>query len=89
MTQHCARYIYEQMDEVGQPCFAGIRYPSRHNLDWTCWAVFEDRMVFDPSFNEFHDTRIDPKDPDLLQVLQLFGLSLEAIRGHNEFIRGS
>lgn len=88
ITQYCARYIYERYDDDGVPCFAGIRYPSRLNIEWTCWAIFDDRMKHNPDFKAFHDTAIDPKDPDLLTVLQHMGLSLEAVRGQMHFITG-
>lgn len=88
ITQLCSRYIYEQHDDNGLPRFAGIRYPSRLNIDWSCWAIFDDRIEHDPNFNEFHETGIDPKDPDLLEVLRTMGLSLEAVRGHQQYVTG-
>ncbi len=88
ITQRCSRYIYEQCDNNGMPRFAGIRYPSRLNLQWICWAIFDDRIAHDPDFNEFHDTTITTTDPDLLEVLRTMDLSLEAVRGHLQFITG-
>jgi hypothetical protein len=44
LTQEAARYVYEQHDRAGQPRFAGIRYTSRLDRAWECWAVFGDRL---------------------------------------------
>ena len=37
-TQQCARRIYELKDSAGRPRYSGIRYLSRHNPAWECWA---------------------------------------------------
>lgn len=83
LTQHCARYIYELHDEFGLPRFAGIRYPSRLNLNWTCWAVFGDRIEHQ---SQFIETTIDPDDPDFLEAARLLSLSIETVRGQRTFI---
>ena len=44
VTQEAARYFYEQRDSVRAPCYAGIRYLSRLNTEWECWAIFVDRL---------------------------------------------
>jgi hypothetical protein len=44
LAQEAARYIYEQYGEAGQPQCAGIRYTSRLDRTWECWAVFGDRL---------------------------------------------
>lgn len=49
-TQCCARHIYEQRDQAGAPAFAGIRYLSRLNASWECWAIFENRMIHVPGW---------------------------------------
>jgi hypothetical protein len=83
LTQPAARYVYEQTGDDGRPRFAGIRYPSRLNLDWTCWAVFADRMVHQPLTQE---ATIDPYDPALLEAARLLRLSIEIIRGGGHYI---
>ncbi len=45
LTQEIARYIYEQVDAAGQPLYSGLRYLSRYNTDWECWAIFTDRLA--------------------------------------------
>lgn len=52
-TRVVARHFYEQLNEEGTPKFAGIRYISRHDSNWECWAVFADRMVHAPGVPGF------------------------------------
>jgi hypothetical protein len=42
ITRWIAKWAFEQRDADGAPVFAGIRYLSRLNTDWECWAVFHD-----------------------------------------------
>jgi hypothetical protein len=46
LTQACARYIYEQLNDDGMPRYAGIRFHSRVGSAnaWDCWALFDERM---------------------------------------------
>jgi hypothetical protein len=83
LTQHCARYIYDLHNGQGVPLFAGIRYPSRMNSHWTCWAIFEDRLIHTPRMLE---TTIDPQDPGFLEAARLLELSVETVRGHGTYI---
>lgn len=85
-TQGCARYIYDQSDESGTPLFAGVRYFSRLDPEWECWAVFEDRVRHMPGWPGFPATPA-PDDKDLLSVARLFGLTIEVISGLNHYIR--
>ena len=73
----CARHIYELRDGAGAEVFAGVRYLSRLNPDWECWAIFADRMVHTPGFA----ATISPNNPDLLSVCRLFNLDVETLRG--------
>jgi hypothetical protein len=82
ITQHCARYIYELCGAQGKQRFAGICYPSRVNLHWTCWAIFDDRLIHTPLPPE---TTIDLRDPGLSEAAQLLDLSVEVIRGHGTY----
>lgn len=83
ITQAAARYVYERLDENGTPTFAGIRYQSRLNLDWTCWAIFSDRIIHSPRLSE---TSLDPMDSDLLEAASALDLCIEGIRDNNHFI---
>ncbi len=82
LTQHLARYVYEQVDENGLPLFAGIRYLSRLNADWECWAIFDTRMQHTPAMPE----SILPDDPGLIEVIELFGFNCETL--HGALLRG-
>jgi hypothetical protein len=82
VTQACARHIYEYANDAGEPMFAGIRYPSRHNIRWTCWAIFGDRIHHSPQLPE---TSIDPADPDMMAAARELGLRVEGVRGHKQF----
>lgn len=84
ITQHCARHLYELRDGSGSPLFAGISYPSRINPHWTCWAIFDDRLIHAPVMTE---TTIDPHDPGFLEAVRLLDLSIEAVRGQGTYIR--
>lgn len=84
-TQECARLVYEQADDDGQPLFAGIRYESRLNVDWECWAIFHDRMVGHntPGFPE----TITPDHPALCEVAAQYHLSIEIFQGTGHYLR--
>lgn len=76
-TQEVARFIYDAHDAAGTPRYAGIRYLSRLNLGWECWAVFSDRLL--------HQViQVDPitaNDPGLYDAARLLKLSIEDDRG--------
>jgi hypothetical protein len=69
-TQEISRYIFEQTDE-GRPAYAGIRYGSRLGDELTNWAIFEPNEPVDCEQEE-----IEPDDPDLVHVLEDYGLTL-------------
>lgn len=73
LTQQIARIVYEQTERNGQPSFAGLRYLSRLNPDWECWAIYSDRIVH----TVFPTEPIAANDPALLVVASLFSVSLE------------
>ncbi len=85
-TQGCARYIYDQADDSGRPLFAGIRYLSRLNPDWECWAIFDKRMSHKEVSPRFPVTLLADA-PDLLSVARSFRLTIEVISGHGSYIR--
>lgn len=41
ITRFISQWTYEQQDDDGSPLYAGIRYLSRLNSDWECWAIFD------------------------------------------------
>jgi hypothetical protein len=41
VTRYISQWAYEQHDEADRQMYAGIRYLSRLNSDWECWAVFD------------------------------------------------
>ena len=72
-TQEISRYVFTTAsDDDGQP-FAGIRYASRLGDELTNWAIFEPN---DPT--DCHDEEIAADDPDLLAVVEAYGLTIEA-----------
>lgn len=85
-TQGCARYLYDQLDAAGRPRFAGIRYLSRLNPNWECWAVFADRIRHAPGWPG-PAAAIPEDDYDLITVAALFNLTIEVVSGQDEFIR--
>lgn len=69
-TQEAARFIHEQYDRAGRAQYAGIRYTSRLDRTWECWAVFDDRL-------RHQVTRVDAigaRDPGLLEAARVLGL---------------
>ena len=70
LTQEAARHIYEQHDRAGQPRYAGVRYTSRLDRSWECWAIFSDRL-------RHRVTRVDTitaNDAGLLDAVKVLGL---------------
>jgi hypothetical protein len=55
-----------------RPAYAGIRYGSRLGDDLTNWAIFEPNEPVDREQEE-----IQPDDPDLVRVLEDYGLALD------------
>lgn len=71
LTQEIARFVYEQIDESGEPAFAGLRYISRLHTEWELWAVFTDRMVHRP----LPSRSIFPDDTGLVDACARLGLA--------------
>jgi len=70
LTQEVAHFIFEQYDRAGRPRYAGIRYFSRLDQTWECWAVFEDRL-------HHQVTRVDAigaRSPGLREAALVLGL---------------
>lgn len=77
LTQARARYIYDLTDLHGRPSYAGIRYVSRLNPSWECWALFSDRLRHTLGLPE----TIFPDDPGLTEAAALLGLTIEGFEG--------
>lgn len=86
LTQRISRHIHEQRDRLGLPRFAGIRYLSRLDQGWECWAVFTDRMRHIPGMPGMPAT-IFPDDPDLIEIASIFRLTIETIEGSGHYYR--
>jgi hypothetical protein len=41
ITRYVGAWAYDQRNPDGNPTYAGIRYLSRLNTSWECWAVFD------------------------------------------------
>jgi hypothetical protein len=76
-TQGAARAVYEQMDPSGQPLYAGLRYLSRLNPAWECWAVFVDRLRHTVVRVEV----IPPDHPGLYDAARILGVAIEVAPG--------
>lgn len=70
VTRYISQWVFEQADENGQPLYAGIRYLSRLNSEWECWAVFEDVEM-----EELERRPIRGEDPSYQRIAKLYGLN--------------
>lgn len=77
LTQEVARYVYEHTDQGGHPRFAGLRYLSRLNPAWACWAIFDDRIRHRAEV----PATIHPDDPGLVEAAKVFGVQIELLDG--------
>jgi hypothetical protein len=68
-TRAVSQWAHEQTDRRGNRRYAGIRYMSRINSSWECWAVFEEVPV---EIVESHAITLDM--PELRKVEKLFDL---------------
>ena len=69
VTRLIAEWAYLQEDTDGDYLFAGIRYTSRLNHDWHCWAVFPDVEL-----EQLEARPVEHEAPELLVIAELFGL---------------
>ncbi len=82
LLTEAARYIYEQRDIAGAPRYAGVRYLSRLNPDWECWAVFVDRLRH-RVVRSGAEIRAD--DPGLYEASALLALGVEDDHGRRHY----
>ena len=71
ITRWIAKWVFEQRDTDGLPCFAGIRYLSRLNTEWECWAVFHDVEI-----KELARQPIERENPALQAIARHFDLTV-------------
>lgn len=69
ITRWIGAWAYDQRAENGAPLYAGVRYLSRLNSDWECWAVF-DRVQLE----ELERKPLLEGDAELSAVASLFNL---------------
>ncbi len=85
-TQAIARYFYEYGEPSDRTAFAGLRYTSRLNLEWECWALFADRIRHSPGMPGLPES-IFPDDADLIEIARLWSLTIEGLCGSNALDR--
>lgn len=69
VTRLIAEWAWRQVDERGERAFAGLRYLSRIETGWECWAVFDDVDI-----EELERHPILETTPELLTVAEAYGL---------------
>lgn len=70
ITRYIGQWAYDQATDSGAPRFAGIRYLSRLNTEWECWAVFDDAPIV-----ELNRRPILPTDEAFVRVARRYGLT--------------
>ncbi len=69
ITRWIGKWTFEQREPGGEPSFAGIRYLSRLNTEWECWAVFHDVEI-----KELSRQPIEPENPALVSIARTFSI---------------
>jgi hypothetical protein len=69
MTRAIAWWAHQHRDDEGRYVFAGVRYLSRLDDAWECWAVFDDVEIEDLSRQP-----ILREDHTLLRVANQYGI---------------
>ncbi|MGN6031230.1 MAG: hypothetical protein ACTHQE_06155 [Thermomicrobiales bacterium] len=75
LTQAIALYSFLQG-------YAGVRYVSRLDASWECWALFEGSFRFEMGEPRGFHAGLTPDDPDLLEIARAFSLSIEFTNSH-------
>jgi RES domain len=71
VTRLISQWAYDQSDSAGFPVYAGVRYLSRLDSGWECWAVFEDVEI-----EELERHSILQTDSKLRTVADSYGLTI-------------
>ena len=69
VTRRISQWVHDQTDADGVPVYAGIRYLSRMDTNWECWAVFERSPI-----TELERHIITPGNVDLLVVTKRWNI---------------
>jgi hypothetical protein len=69
VTRAISQWVWEQADENSFALYAGLRYLSRLDSDWECWAIFDDVPL-----TEKERKAITLDIPELGAVAEQFGL---------------
>lgn len=70
VTRYISKWASERQDEDGRPLYAGIRYLSRLNSEWECWAVFDNVEI-----EVLNRRPILLEDEALHRIANLYGLT--------------
>lgn len=70
ITRWIGQWAYDQQTLEGNFMFAGVRYLSRLNTEWECWAVFDDVPI-----EELNRRPILQTDPDFLKIARTYKLT--------------
>jgi hypothetical protein len=71
ITRYIGQWAYEQFDADERPLYAGVRYLSRLNSDWECWAIFDNVEI-----EELARRPILPQDDALQRIARSYGLKV-------------
>jgi hypothetical protein len=71
ITRWIAKWAYEAWDDNGDRIFAGIRYLSRLDSGWECWAVFDEVTIV-----ELSRETIARQHQDLRSIARAFDLTV-------------
>jgi len=71
ITRWIGKWAFDLRGDDGAPVFAGIRYLSRLNTDWECWAVFHDVEI-----KELSRQPIERGHPALTEIAREFDLTV-------------
>jgi hypothetical protein len=71
ITRWIAKWAYDARDDNGDRRFAGIRYLSRLDTAWECWAIFDETEIV-----ELERQTIAQQHEDLQAVARSFGLTV-------------
>jgi hypothetical protein len=71
ITRWIGKWAFELRNDDGSPMFAGIRYLSRLNTEWECWAVFHDVEIQERSRQP-----IERGNPSLAAIAREFELTV-------------
>jgi len=71
VTRLISEWAWRQDDEDGRPLFAGIRYLSRIDTNWECWAVYDDVTI-----TELERHPVLRTTPELLTVADTYELTV-------------